>query len=212
MAAHCDPSEMLEVCLPPPPGADDATYVADRLEPTVVEGRLEARKDVLAQGLWCRASHVWVVDKNTGRVLMQKRSVHKDTFPGCWDISCAGHCEVNEPADATVARELEEELGHVLSAEERSALRLVCVYPSAKSGEGGWNAYEYIFVLPVDNGEQCFPRGGARNAGEVDALRWVALDNLRALLAGEQAGAVPRQQVYRDHLFDAIRASLYVAL
>jgi isopentenyldiphosphate isomerase len=57
-----------------------------------------------------------------GELLIQKRHREKLTFPGCWDISCAGHVEEPDYAagpdddldavyDAVARRELFEELG-----------------------------------------------------------------------------------------------------
>jgi len=44
-------------------------------------------------------------------VLLQKRSEDKDSFPGCYDISAAGHIDVGENVDIAAVRELYEELG-----------------------------------------------------------------------------------------------------
>lgn len=69
-------------------------------------------------GVLHRTSHVWLVRERNGKlqILLQQRSFHKDSFPGCFDISSAGHipagCEFRESA----IRELEEELG--IKAEE----------------------------------------------------------------------------------------------
>ena len=44
-------------------------------------------------------------------VLLQKRSEDKDSFPGCYDISAAGHIDAGENVDIAAVRELYEELG-----------------------------------------------------------------------------------------------------
>ncbi len=49
-----------------------------------------------------------------GRVFLQKRSMLKDTSPGCWDSSCSGHLDSGEAYDAAVVRELSEEIGLVV--------------------------------------------------------------------------------------------------
>lgn len=46
-----------------------------------------------------------------GRILLQKRSLTKDTDPGKWGISCGGHVNKGQSDDAAIARELVEELG-----------------------------------------------------------------------------------------------------
>lgn len=84
--------------------------------------RWEDRRVVHEQRLVHRSVHVLLVDSR-GRLLLQRRHRSKQTDPGCWDLSCAGHVEESDygpggpDADldqvyARVAhREVEEELG-----------------------------------------------------------------------------------------------------
>ncbi len=69
-----------------------------------------ARSEVHARGFRHRAVHVLVFNRD-GALFLQKRSRAKDTFPGAWDSSAAGHLEAGEDYDAAAVRELEEELG-----------------------------------------------------------------------------------------------------
>ena len=80
-------------------------------EPT---GKVKERTKVHEDGDRHRTSHVWIVrdnEKSGMDILLQKRSENKDSYPGCYDISSAGHipagCEYIESA----LRELKEELG-----------------------------------------------------------------------------------------------------
>jgi isopentenyldiphosphate isomerase len=57
-----------------------------------------------------RVAHVLVVDKS-GRLLLQKRSPHKDIQPGKWDTSVGGHLNIGEDYKAAAYREMKEELG-----------------------------------------------------------------------------------------------------
>lgn len=72
--------------------------------------RRATRREVHATGLWHRAVHVLVFDAS-GRVLLQKRSMLKDTSAGLWDSSCSGHLDAGEDYDTAAARELGEEIG-----------------------------------------------------------------------------------------------------
>jgi isopentenyl-diphosphate delta-isomerase len=69
-----------------------------------------SRSETHARGLWHRAVHVLVFDR-AGRVFLQKRSLRKDTAPGCWDSSCSGHVDAGEDYDQAAVRELAEEIG-----------------------------------------------------------------------------------------------------
>ncbi len=76
----------------------------------VVRERGVAHQDGSAHG----TAHVWVVRKNAdGRydLLVQKRSSNKDSYPGCYDISAAGHVAAGDGYLESALRELREELG-----------------------------------------------------------------------------------------------------
>ena len=57
-----------------------------------------------------RTAHV-VVFSTTGRVLLQKRSRHKDIQPGKWDTAVGGHLMPGENYEQAARREMQEELG-----------------------------------------------------------------------------------------------------
>lgn len=88
-----DPAELLEVY-------DEAGA------PT---GQVRTRAEIHIRGDWHVAFHCWIVRSN-GDIVMQRRSLAKDTFGGLWDAAAAGHWRAGEtPAEA--AREVAEELG-----------------------------------------------------------------------------------------------------
>ena len=66
-----------------------------------------------ANGIRHRTSHVWLLRKKEDRVqvLLQKRSANKDSFPGGYDISSAGHIPAGVDFIPSALRELREELG-----------------------------------------------------------------------------------------------------
>jgi isopentenyl-diphosphate delta-isomerase type 1 len=78
-----------------------------------VTGR-ERRCEVHRLGLKHRAVHVLVFNSR-GELFLQKRSMTKDTFPGAWDSSAAGHLDCGEDYDACAIRELREEIGLQIS-------------------------------------------------------------------------------------------------
>jgi len=87
----------------------------------------ECRAEVHRLGLQHRAVHVLIFNQH-GEVFLQKRSMTKDTFPGAWDSSAAGHLDRGESYDACALRELREELGLELSAPPERLFKLTaCV-------------------------------------------------------------------------------------
>ncbi|MBR2521437.1 MAG: NUDIX domain-containing protein [Oscillospiraceae bacterium] len=76
-------------------------------------GRVTGRTEAHAKGIRHRTAHVWVVRqlRDKYQVLLQKRSSCKDSFPGKYDTSSAGHIPAGDEPLASALRELEEELG-----------------------------------------------------------------------------------------------------
>jgi isopentenyldiphosphate isomerase len=91
------------------------------------------RGEVHARGLWHHTVHCWLVrdekgdsgdNSRTAKVLFQQRSLGKDTNPGCFDITAAGHLLTGE-THRDVVRELEEELGVQVSFEQLTEFGII---------------------------------------------------------------------------------------
>lgn len=82
--------------------------------------RVKERSLVHEDGDPHRTVHIWVIRETEKGfdVLLQKRSADKDSFPGCYDISSAGHVSAGDEYLETAVRELEEELGICAREEE----------------------------------------------------------------------------------------------
>src|SRR3569833_2234884 len=91
-----DPSELLEVF--------DALG-----NPT---GRAKPRNTIHLNGDWHQAFHCWILRSGPHgtEIVLQRRALTKDTFPGRWDASAAGHWRFGETAEQA-SREIAEELG-----------------------------------------------------------------------------------------------------
>ncbi len=83
-------------------------------------GGIVERSVAHAEGIRHRTSHIWLVREREGRtqVLLQKRAEGKDSYPGCWDTSSAGHIMAGDGPLETAVRELDEELGVRAGPEE----------------------------------------------------------------------------------------------
>ncbi|MBD2848204.1 NUDIX domain-containing protein [Paenibacillus sp. IB182496] len=70
------------------------------------------RAEAHRQGYWHRTLHCWLARRGSGALFVrfQRRHAAKDTYPGCFDVTAAGHLAAGETVrEAT--REIEEELG-----------------------------------------------------------------------------------------------------
>ena len=83
-------------------------------------GEIVERKEAHAKGIAHRTSHVWIMRKKDDRlqILLQKRCEDKDSYPGCYDISSAGHIHHGDDYAISAIRELKEELGVEISPDE----------------------------------------------------------------------------------------------
>lgn len=81
-------------------------------------------------GVRHRTTHIWIVRKRESNVeiLLQKRAKYKDSFPGCYDISSAGHIPAGVDFIPSGLRELQEELGVTISEEELIDCGLFCTF------------------------------------------------------------------------------------
>ena len=76
-------------------------------------GATVSREQAHREGVRHRTAHVWILRKKDGKtqILLQKRSENKDSHPGCYDISSAGHIPAGQEFVPSALRELKEELG-----------------------------------------------------------------------------------------------------
>ncbi|MFF2483157.1 NUDIX domain-containing protein [Paenibacillus sp. NPDC058071] len=80
---------------------------------------IATRKETHEKGYWHRSFHCWLTRREGDRrfVRFQLRADNKDTHPGHYDITAAGHLTAGETLQDAV-RELEEELGVSASFEQ----------------------------------------------------------------------------------------------
>ena len=164
--------ELFDLCLP------DGT-------PT---GHVTDRETAHAWGLMHPTAHVWVVRKNgsSGKweLLLQKRSSRKDSFPGCYDTSSAGHIRSGEEALPSAIRELSEELGIRAEPEE---LHYAGIYDSgdilAEFGGRPFHDREisnvYVYEKPVKEKELKLQEE------EVEGVLWVPYEECLAWVKAE---------------------------
>ncbi len=130
------------------------------------------------KGIRHRTAHTWIV-RNTDNgceVLLQQRSYNKDSFPGRYDTSSAGHIRAgDEPLDSAL-RELGEELG--IKAEP-AALTYIGKFPIQYEREFFGKpfrdcevAFVYLYTELVDINALTL------QADEVESVKWFAIDEV----------------------------------
>lgn len=129
-------------------------------------------------GILHRTAHVWVVRENEGRteVLLQKRSEEKESFPGMFDTSSAGHIPAGEEPAPSALRELEEELGISAAPDQLHYAGIFRIQYEKVFHGGIFRDNEvtrvYVYREPVDINSLSL------QASEVTEVRWFDLEEV----------------------------------
>ncbi|MBR1853422.1 MAG: NUDIX domain-containing protein [Lachnospiraceae bacterium] len=145
-------------------------------------GETVSRDEAHEKGIRHRTAHIWVVRKEGGKVqmLLQKRAQDKDSFPGCYDTSSAGHIQAGDEPMESARRELREELG--IAAEEKDLDFAGCFgieYEKVFHGKPFHDnevAFVYVYSKPVELSELTLQEE------EVESVAWFDVDDLQRLL------------------------------
>ena len=136
----------------------------DRVIATVARAEMRARR------LQHRAVSIAVMSSER-RLLVHRRADSKDLWPGMWDIAAGGVVSAGESYEDAAHRELGEELG-------------IAVAKLRHLGEGRFVDESVALIgrgyLAVHDGPFTF------TDGEIAEVRWVAADQLHALMTIEQ--------------------------
>ena len=135
-------------------------------------GQIVERKEAHKKGIRHRTSHVWLY--HDGKVLVQKRSEDKDSYPGCYDISSAGHIKAGTGYKVSAVRELKEELG--IEVSEDDLMPIGVTYSDSKNyfyGELFHNVQvSQVFLLDYYSNEFVIQKE------ELSEVKWIDLDEL----------------------------------
>ena len=167
-------------------------------------GRTALKSEAHRLGLWHPTVHIWCFTAS-GKILLQKRANDKETFPGLWDVSIAGHIEAGEAPLTAALREMEEELG--LRA-KGSDLELLDTFRSEQQHPGGITDREFhhCFLNEVPNDKIEL----RLQTEEVAAIRWIPLIQFAEEIWGlaRPAWYVPHDGGYYQAVIRAIRSRL----
>lgn len=165
-------------------------------------GYSKARSAVHRDGDWHRTTHVWVLGEG-GRILVQKRSALKDTYPGCWDVSAAGHITAGDQSRMSAVRELGEELGIMLKDEGElefvTSERMSARGSTEKYGEFVDNEIQDIYVYRPDKAVEVDEL--VLQEEEVDKVEYWKWDEYKARLLAGDVALVPRSEGYFERFF-----------
>ena len=141
-------------------------------------GKTVSRGAAHRDGVPHRTAHVWVVRKKAAGydVLLQKRSMEKESFPGLYDTSSAGHIPAGSEPLPSALRELSEELGIAaepgqLAYAGRFHIRYEKIFHGRLFKDNEITTV-YVYAQPVDIGALVLQES------EVEEVRWFDLDEV----------------------------------
>ncbi len=122
------------------------------------------RSEVHLHGHKHRATHI-ILSNSARQVFVQLRSMSKDTNPGLWDTSAAGHVDAGESYLDCAARELAEELGVTVAPD---ALMEVGRMPPTSQ-----NGFEFVRIYCASSDDPI-----TLEPTDIDDGRWVSPEAL----------------------------------
>jgi isopentenyl-diphosphate delta-isomerase type 1 len=158
-------------------------------------GEILPRREIHRLGKRHRAVHLYLFNSKN-ELLLQRRALTADHYPGVFSISVLGHVNAGEPSSATVRREIEEELG--INASQLKIDFLFSYFSEAVLNETYIDRqFNDVYVTRVEiNLEQIrFDRS------EVSEVKFVPFEDFREMVLNQVAGFAP---VYANECRDLI--------
>jgi len=171
------------------------------------------RGEVHRQSVWHRVVHIWVLDLESGSVLLQQRSRKKLHFGGQWYCS-TGHVKMGDSSLPAAVKSIKDDLG--LTLLEPDEFDFIFQAKNETDTGGGCLLRQLVDVFCVTvpsatSYHEAPPLESLQLArGEVDAVRYIAVDELeQKWQEGKQANpdfVIPcNGDDYGGRLFDHLR-------
>ena len=158
-------------------------------------------KDEAHQKGWFHPTvHVWFYTTSPS-LLLQKRSLSKQTFPGLWDVSVAGHVSYKEPILEGALREVKEEIGLDIQAQD---LHPIDIRENINRFENGVTdcEFQHVFLVKLETDVSQL----RLQETEVDDIRLFSFEELKKCIRQEHPdyNIVPADMSYYQFIMESI--------
>lgn len=156
-------------------------------------GVAKPRSEIHKAGDWHRAVHVWIIN-GQGELLVQKRSLNKESNPNKWDISVAGHLSAGETSGATALKEIKEEMGLVVSKAKLQLLFRLTQQKVLNNGTYLNNEFNDVYLLKhdLDSSQAKF------QVEEISEIKWIKVSELERVLQEQDQNYVQHDEEYAE--------------
>ena len=111
-------------------------------------GQTILKSEAHKNGIFHDTIHLFIINKDKNKVLLQKRCEDKKLFPNLWDASVGGHVSSGEKPIESLKREMQEELG--LNIEEYEVIYINRLKESLEDNNIKCNEYVSLYIIYYD--------------------------------------------------------------
>ncbi len=155
-------------------------------ENRIPTGGVLVRGEKVPDGVYRLVVHACIFNAKN-EMLIQKRTMEKDAFPGLWDLTVGGSALRGDDSRAAIAREMKEELG--------LSLDFTGVQPNFTVHFAHGFDDVYLIERETDLAELTLQKE------EVAAVRWASLDEILTMI--REGTFIGYQEPYMRLLFHA---------
>lgn len=112
---------------------------------------IASRREIHEKGLLHREVHVLFITP-TGDLIFQKRSMTKDTNPGCLTVAVGGHVGVGDSYALTAQRETKEETGLDIQLSDLIPIEKKLIHTFNRDTSIPHNSYRMVYGHIFDGG------------------------------------------------------------
>lgn len=155
-------------------------------------GESKSKEQIHIDGDWHRAAHVWIINSKD-EVLMQRRAKTKINYPDMWDISVAGHISTGESSLVSALREIEEEIGIIVSGHELEFIGELTSESIQNDGTYINKEYNDIYLIrkDIELSEM------KKQDEEVDGLIYISIDELKKWVEEKNPELVDHEEEFK---------------
>lgn len=177
--------------------ADELIDIVD--ENNNLTGEQKMKSEAHRDGSWHRAAHIWIYNSK-GEVLLQLRNGSKDLGPNTWDVSVAGHIGAEEEPIISALREIQEEIGLGVKAEDLELYKIITEKMKYKEKEN--NEFHYVYFLKYDRNINDLKI----QEEELEKIEFVPIKAIEEELKENPKKYFPHDRSYWDEMLETIKA------